>query len=305
LKQDRVQRLVIAAVLFLLVVAPLFTDGVNLLVDWLWFGTQHYLVLYKNILFAQIGLSGMAGIGFMVLVGLNVLVARNIASRYGYRVYRDAIEMPGLDRFAEVFRWLVWLGILLVGYAVGQWASFHWQDYLLAKNAVPMAETDPIFHINLGFYLFHLAYHWFLYHLALVILIACLLSAVVVYLLEGGVWVTPRGPAVAPAARAHLMVLGGLLFVLLAYRARLAMYNLLYSSRGLIYGAGYTDVHATLPILKIMLALCLITALAFFFGAARGRIRPAIWSFLTLIVVALVGVNIYPGIVQHFVVTPT
>jgi len=304
LKKDRAQRLIIAGVLFLLVFAPLFTDGVNLLVDWLWFGTHGYLVLYKNILFAQIGLSGMAGIGFMVLVGANVLVARAIASRYGYRVFHDAIEMPGLERFAEVFRWLVWVGVLLVGYAVGQWATFHWQDYLLAKNAVPMHQADPLFHIDLGFYLFHLSYHWFLYHLALVILIACLLSAVVVYLLEGGVWVTPRGPGVAPTARAHLMVLGGLLFALLAYRARLAMYDLLYSSRGLIYGAGYTDVHATLPILKIMLALSLITALAFIAGAVRGTVRPAIWSFLALIAVALVGVNIYPGIVQHFIVTP-
>ena len=305
MKQDRIQRLVVAGVLFLLIVAPLFTDGVNLLVDWLWFGAQHYMVLYKNILFAQIGLSGMAGIGFMVLVGANVLVARSISSRYGYRVYHGAIEMPpGLDRFAEVFGWLVWVGILLVGYAVGQWASFHWQDYLLAKNGVTMAQTDPIFHIQLGFYLFHLTYHWFLYHLILVTLIACLLSAVVVYLLEGGVWVTPRGPAVAPTARAHLMVLGGLLFVLLAYRARLAMFDLLYSSRGLIYGAGYTDVHATLPLLKVMLALCLVTALAFFAGAARGTVRPAIWSFVALIAVALLGVNIYPGIVQHFIVTP-
>ncbi len=285
--------------------APLFTDGVNLLVDWLWFGAEHYLVLYKNILIAQIGLSGMAGIGFMLLVGANVLVARSISSRYGYRVYHGAIEMPpGLDRFAEVFGWLVWVGILLVGYAVGQWASFHWQDYLLDKHGVSMAQADPIFHINLGFYLFHLGFHWFLYHLALVVLIACLLSAVVVYLLEGGVWVTPRGPSVAPTARAHLMVLGGLLFALMAYRTRLAMFDLLYSSRGLVYGAGYTDVHATLPLLKIMLVLCLITALAFLVGAARGTIRPAIWSFGALILVGLVGVNIYPSIVQHFVVTP-
>ncbi len=304
MKQDRVQRLIVAAVLFILVVAPLFSDGVNLLVDWLWFGTQHYLVLYKNILLAQIGLSGMAGIGFIVLVGLNVLVARSISSRYGYRVFHDTIELPGIERFAEAFRWLVWVAVLLVGYAVGQWATFHWQDYLLSKNAVPMHQADPIFHIDLGFYLFHLSYIWFLYHLALVIVLACLLSAGVVYLLEGGVSVTPRGPSVAPTARAHLMALGGLLFILLAYRTRLAEYNLLYSSRGLIYGAGYADIHATLPVLKIMLVLCLITAVAFIAGTVRGTTRPAVWSLLTLFVVAVVGVNVYPGIIQHFVVTP-
>ncbi len=304
MKQDRINRLIVAGILLLLVIAPLLTDGVNLLVDWLWFGTQGYRVIYKNILFAQIGLSGLGGIGFIMLAGLNVYVARTIASRYGYRVLHGAIELPGLDRFAEAFRWFVWLGVLLVGYAVGQWSAFHWQDYLLAQHSVPMHETDPIFHIDLGFYLFHLNYHWFLFHLGLVILICSLLGAVVVYLLEGGVWVTPRGPNVAPAARAHLMALGSLLFLLLAYRARLAMYGLLYSSRGLVYGAGYTDVHATLPVLKLLLALCVLTALALVFGALRGRLRPAIYSVLALAAVGILGASIYPGIVQHFVVTP-
>jgi len=304
LKQDRVHRLIVAGILLLLVVVPLFSDGVNLLVDWLWFGTQGYRVIYKNILFAQIGLSGLGGIGFIVLVGANVFVARAFAERYGYRVFHGAIELPGLDRFAEAFRWVIWLAVLLVGYAVGQWASSHWQNYLLAQHSVPMHQTDPIFHIDLGFYLFHLNYDWFLYHLALVIMICCLLSAVMVYLLEGGIWVTQRGPNVAPAARAHLMTLGALLFLLLAYRARLAMYDLLFSSRGLVYGAGYTDVHATLPLLKIMLALCVLTALTLAFGAVRGQIRPAVYSLLALIVMGIVGVNVYPGIVQHFVVTP-
>jgi uncharacterized membrane protein (UPF0182 family) len=304
LKQDRVQRYIVAGILLLLVVAPLFTDGVNLLVDWVWFGAQGYRVVYKNILFSQIGLSGLGGIGFIALVGANVFVARAVAKRYGYRVFHGAIELPGLDRFAEAFRWVVWLAVLLVGYAVGQWSSLHWQDYLLAGHSVPMHQADPIFHIDLGFYLFHLNYHWFLYHLALVIVIFCLISAGAVYLLEGGVWVTPRGPNVAPAARTHLMALGALLFLLLAYRARLAMYSLLYSSRGLVYGAGYTDVHATLPVLKLMLALCVVMALALAYCAVRGGLKPAIYSLVALALVGIVGVSVYPGIVQHFVVTP-
>lgn len=304
MKQERIQRYIVAGILLLVVVAPLLTDGVNLLVDWLWFGAEGYRVIYKNILFSQIGLSGLGGIGFIVLVGANVFVARAVAERYGYRVFHGAIELPGLDRFAEAFRWVVWLGVLLVGYAVGQWASFHWQDYLLAKHSVSMNQVDPIFHIDLGFYLFHLDYFWFLYHLALVILIFCLISAAVVYLLEGGVWVTPRGPSVAPAARSHLLVLGSLLFLLLAYRARLGMYDVLYSSRGVVFGAGYTDVHATLPVLKLMLALCVVTALTLAYGAASGKIKPAIYGVLGLALVGIVGVNVYPGIVQHFVVTP-
>jgi uncharacterized membrane protein (UPF0182 family) len=158
--------------------------------------------------------------------------------------------------------------------------------------------------IDLGFYLFRLPFIWFLYYLALAAVIVCILSAVFLYLVEGGVWVTPRGPKVMGAARAHLMVLAAVLFVVFAYRARLAMYGLLYSPRGLIYGAGYADVHATLPVLRVELFLCLLTAVAFLAGAKWGRVRPALYSVGLLVAVAVLGGSIYPEIVQRFIVSP-
>ncbi len=304
MKQERLQRLIFALILLLLIVAPLFSSGVRLLVDWIWFGQEGYRIIYRTILEAEITLSGLGGMGVIILVGLNLLIARTIASRHGSRVYRNNIEFPGVERFAAVFRGLIWLGILLVGYVVGQWASFHWREYLLNQHAVSLGITDPLFKINLGFYLFRLAFRWFLYHLALVMVILCLLTAAFYYALEGGVWVTPRGPAMAPPVRAHLMVLVGLFFALMAYRARLAMYSLLFSSRGILYGAGYADVHATLPVLRILMALCLITALAFIAGAAASRLKPALWSAGILVIVAFVGINLYPSLIQHLIVTP-
>jgi uncharacterized membrane protein (UPF0182 family) len=106
------------------------------------------------------------------------------------------------------------------------------------------------------------------------------------------------------AARTHLMVLGAVLFVIFAYRVRLAMYDLLFSPPGLIYGAGYSDVHATLPVLWIELFLCLLTALAFAAGARRGSLKPAIFSLGLLVAVMVAGGAIYPEIVQRFIVAP-
>ncbi len=304
MKQERLQRLIFALILFLLIVAPLFSSGVRLLVDWIWFGQEGYRIIYKTILEAEITLSGLGGMGVIILVGANLLIAQAIAHRYGFRVYRNSIEFPAIERFASLFRGLIWLGILLIGYVVGQWASLHWREYLLNQHALAVGTADPIFHIDLGFYLFKLGYRWFLYHLTLVILILCLLTAAFFYALEGGVWVTPRGPAMAAPVRAHLLVLVGLFFALMAYRARLAMYSLLFSPRGFIYGAGYADVHATLPALRILMVLCLLTTAACFLGAALGRIKPALWSMGILVVVAFVGVSVYPNLVQHLIVTP-
>lgn len=304
MRQDRLARWIAALVLILLVFAPLFSSGVDILVNWLWFAQEGFRVIYTTVLKTQVGLSGYCGIGFIVLVGINLLIARSIARRSGFHVYTQVVEFPALDRFNSIFRGLIWFGVLIIGYFAGEWATTRWLDYLLATHPVHMAASDPIFGINLSFYLFQLPFIWFLYHFALAILIACLLSAGFLYFVEGGVWVMPKGVSMARKARAHLMILGGLFFLLFAYRARLGMYDLLYSSRGLIHGAGYTDLHATFPVLWILLVLCVLTAIAFFMGAWSGLIRPAIFSIIALVAVAIIGGAIYPAIIQKYIVAP-
>ncbi len=302
--QERRARYFLAFLLFLLVVAPILSGGVSLLVDWLWFKQEGFRVLFSTILKAQIALSGLAGTGFILVVGANLLIARSLAHRSGIRVYDESVEMPALDRFGSVFRGVVWVGVLLVGYFLGHWAMTYWQEYMLNAHSVVMGQADPLFGIDLSFYLFQLPFRWFLYYLASVTLIGCLLSAVLLYFVEGGVWVTPRGPRLAPAARAHLMTLGAVLMVVAAYRVRLAMYGLLYSDRGAIFGAGYSDVNATLPVLRIVLVLSLVTALLFLVSAVRGSLRPALYGAAGTILVAILGGSFYPELVQRFIVTP-
>ncbi len=304
MSRNRLARLFMGLLLLLLVFGPLFSNGVDLLVDWLWFRQEGFRVIYSTILKAQIGLGGFAGMGFMVIVALNLLLARAMVRRYGYQVYSKVIEFTALERLSSVFRWALWLGVFLVGYFVGEWASTQWLEYLLARHGVPLSQADPLFGIPLDFYLFRLPFYWFLYHLALITVLVCLLSTVFLYLLEGGVGITTRGVSIARTVRPHLMVLGALLFVLFAYRTRLAMYGLLYSPRGLVYGAGYTDVHATLPVLRVVLILCLLTAAAFLLGAKRGSVRPVLLTLLPLLAVWLLGGTIYPEIVQRFIVAP-
>lgn len=301
---QRLTRWIVVIIFLLVVFAPLFSSGVTLLVDWIWFRQQGYDVLFSTVLKTQVGLSAWCGIGFLVLVGLNLLIARAIGRRAGYHLYTRMIEFPALDRFNAVFRSIIWVAVVLIAYFVGEWATSRWLDYLLASHRVRMAGADPLFGINLSFYIFRLPFIWFLYHYALGILIVCLLSAACLYFVEGGVWITQRGASMAREARAHLMVLGGLFFLLFAYRARLGMYNLLYSPRGVIHGAGYTDVHATLPVLWILLVVCVATAICFFVGAQTGRLRPVIISIIALIGVAIVGRGIYPAIIQKYIVTP-
>ena len=207
--QDRRARYLLAFLLFLLVIAPLFAGGLRLVVDWLWFREEGFRVLFTNVLKAQIQLSGLAGIGFILVTSLNVLVARAVSQYYGYKVRAETIELAVLDRFSAMVRGFIWVGILLVGYGISHWGMAYWQEYLLARHPVAVGHADPLFGLDLSFFMFQLPFRWFLFHLALVTVIACLLSAVFLYLAEGGVWVTPKGPRMAPAARASIFSASG------------------------------------------------------------------------------------------------
>src|SRR3990172_8107213 len=156
---DRRARYLLASFLLVLVLAPLLSGGVGLLVDWIWFGEQGFRVIYMTILKAQIKLSGLAGMGFIVTVGLNLLVARSLAHRYAYGTYGETNEFQAFDRFRSLFRGLIWVGILLAGYVLGQWGAAHWRELLLAPHPVVMHKADPLFGIDLGFYLFQLPFY--------------------------------------------------------------------------------------------------------------------------------------------------
>ncbi len=299
--------LVLAALLvIILIIVPLFSVSIGLLVDRLWFNHLGFREIFVTVLGTQLALGVCCGVGFLAVAGLNFWVAQDVALRSGYRrAITRMIEIPAIEKFPSFLGRLIWLGLVLVAWMVGQWAAGHWGTYLLATHSVPITRTDPIFRISLSFYLFRLSFLFFLYHLALIILVISLLVAALQYFISGGVWVSPRGLGMGRNARRHLMVLGGIFFLLFAWRARLGMYDLVFAPSGLVYGAGYTDVHVGWPVLWIQLVLCAITAIAFFAGAPKGEIRPAGYAVGGVLGVALLGGLVIPLLVQRYLVAPS
>src|SRR5438445_247758 len=114
----------------------------------------------------------------------------------------------------------------------------------------------------------------------------------------------PYMPWIAGAGRAFLALLLGLSALLRAWGYRLGEYNLLYSTRGKITGASYTDIHAELPALRLLVVISIIGAILFLVNIRfRGWYLPiagaGLW-FLTSVVAA----GVYPFVIQRFVVAP-
>jgi uncharacterized protein len=305
MQQRRLALLIAALFVIFLIIVPLFSAGIGLVVDWMWFDYTGFREIFITILKTQTLLGFFSGVVFLLIAGLNLWAAARVAHRSGYLTIARTIEFPAVEKFPVVFRRLLWLGLIFVAWLVAEWAATHWKDYLFATHAVPISQTDPIFGISVSFYLFRLPFFFFLYHLALLVAAFSLVTATACYFIEGGIWISPRGLGMGRNARTHLMILGGVFFLLFAWRARLGMYNLVYAPTGLVYGAGYTDMHVGLPVLWIQVALCVITAVAFFAGAAKGELRPAKYAVGAVIGMAILGGMIAPALVQRYLVAPS
>jgi uncharacterized membrane protein (UPF0182 family) len=303
-QSTRLVKIILFLSVLLVFVLPLLSGGLGLIVDWLWFRQEGFGIIYWTMLKAEINLGGATALAVLIAIGVNLLIARSLARRHGYRVYGEVMEFPLFERFSSLFERGIALAVVIVAYAAGQWASSHASHYLMATHAVALGQTDPLFGIDLGFYLFKLPFIEFLYDLAPVVIIISLIATALLYLVKGGVTISGRWFTVSKAARAHLMVLGASFFFTLTYQARLSMYNLLYSERGLITGPGYTDIHATLPVLWMLLVLTVAVGLALLAGARTGRFRPALYGLGALIAVWVLGAGIYPEIVQRLFVAP-
>ena len=112
------------------------------------------------------------------------------------------------------------------------------------------------------------------------------------------------GQRVTPQVKAHLSVLLAALALLKGVAYWLQRYELTFSTRGFVNGAGYTDVKAQLPAINLLILIS--------FGAAvllivniwrRGWVLPVIavglWAF-----VAVVAGAAYPAFIQRFQVEP-
>jgi uncharacterized protein len=305
MQRHRLALLIAIVFAFFLIVVPLFTSGIGLLVDWMWFKELGYRELFSTVLATQAWLGFACGIACLLVTAFNVRLAGGVSHRSGYLSVARTVEFPGSQKIPSVFRGMLWVGLVLVAWLVAQWSATHWNQYLFFAHAVPIQQTDPIFGLSLSFFLFRLPFLFFIYHLAFVIAVVSLVAAGVRYWIEGGIWTSPRGINVGRNARTHLMVVAGILFLLFAWRARLGMYNLVYAPTGLVFGAGYTDIHVGWPVLWLMLALCVIAAITFFLGASGGRVRTPAYAVAAVIGMGIVGGLIAPALVQRYVVAPS
>ncbi len=294
----------IALVLILLVVFALGSQTVPLYSDWLWFQEVKLTKVFLTILTTQLTLAVTFGLTFAVLLYVNLYLASQFTTTDALLEVEDRFGLPSRLVIEPYFRSLLIPGVLGLGVLSAFRASAAWERYIRFANASPFGIQDPIFQTDVGFYVFQLPFLSFLYGWLITSVILILFVTALTYVLFRGVQITTRGPIIARPAKVHLLVLGALLFLIKAVGFRLDTYQLLYSSRGMVFGAGYSDINANLPALNFLTILAIFVALLCLAQIFQRGWRLVLVGIGMLVVASVIGLGLYPGFIQRFRVVP-
>lgn len=194
-----------------------------------------------------------------------------------------------------------------------------WYDFLIFMNKTAFELADPIFARDIGFFIFSLPFLNKLYNL-LMLLIFVIAALTLLFNMFNffntkvsnehfDMNVRPiSNPKdiyknILGAASKQLMFLGGLFFLLLAFGFYLRTFDLLYSSKGVAYGASYIDVNIGLPSYYVYMGICAVTAILLILSRNKRNIKLAVFGPL-LLVVAIVASGVISGVVQNIIVAP-
>lgn len=273
----------------------LFNTVLGFYTDWLWYDSLALTSVFFTRIIASLGLFAVGAVAFWLFFVVNVMVARRLNPQ-------GLAETPVMEVIQSIGVRLTPI-VLLVGaffaFFMGTGASSAWEELLLFFNQQPFGRIDPIFGRDVSFFLFTLPIWQFLRGW---LMTATVITLIATALASGIGW---RGWNAPAAVRAHLSLLGALILLLIAWRYRLDALELVYSARGAVFGAGYTDVHAQLPAFTILVFVTIIAAILLLVNVF---LRQA-WRAIVVVLVGWVAIsalagNVYPNLVQRFQVNP-
>jgi hypothetical protein len=250
------------------------------------------------------GLMVVFGVIFAVLLLASLIVAERLAPKGPSLDAEDEFVKRYREVIGPYSRWLRAGVVVVLSLIVGSQAIGQWQNWILFRNGVSFPNSDPQFHRNVGYFVFTLPFEQFLVHWTLVALFVVLVVTVLSHYLNGGIRMQGSRPRVRPAVKAHISVILGLLALVKAVGYYLARFNLDLSSNGYVQGAGYTDVHARLPALELLLLVSLAAAVLLIYNIRRQGWALPILGVGLWFLVALSAGTIYPAAVQALKVNP-
>jgi len=269
--------------------------------DYLWFDSLGYTSVFTTELWAKVWLGAAAFLVTGLWLGGNTyLAARLSPGRYlEIKGLPWVIPSPRLKRLLAVAGGVA---IVLVAYGFAKAAVDLWYPVLQFLNREAFAWRDPVLGYDAGFYVFVLPMLGAIKNYVFLMAVLGLGGAAGAYFVGGAIgWPYAR---MTRSSVVHLAALAALLLAAVAFGYWLDRFDLLFSSRGAVFGAGYVDAHVRMIAYGLMAAVSLATAAAVLVAGLAARRKVGYVAVGVLAVCHVATVVSYPAVVQRFDVEP-
>jgi uncharacterized protein len=256
--------------------------------DYLWMKSQGFSQVFFTELFSEFGL--LIGVGLMIfLFGIINLV------------------IAGKEKLSILI-------ILASSFLGGIIASSYWQELLLFFNPTSFNKVDPIFNLDISFYFFTLPIIKPLIGIVIFSIVSSLIAVALSYFkklipslynLEEDGSIHVNDLLSQHKAIKHCSILISLIFVGLAFFHYFSLYDILYSSQGVVFGAGYTDIYVLKPLIYFSVILALISsALVVHAGFTRKLPKISAGLMILYFFMVMIGTPAATELVHSLKVSP-
>ena len=182
-----------------------------------------------------------------------------------------------------------------------------WDAYLRFRFGGSFGLADPLFGVDAGFYVFRLPFYELVQTSLTGLTLVSLLAVLIIYASFGLLRFIFRRQMEGRSDKAvpHLSILFSVLAASWAWGFYLDHYELLYSTQGVVYGAGYTADHVTRMAFWIMVGAAAALCALLLLNAFRPRFRAVVAGAGVYLLLYALGVSLAPVLFQKFVVQPS
>ncbi|MCQ2555184.1 MAG: UPF0182 family protein [Clostridia bacterium] len=318
----------------IVVILSVFLSLIEFITDWEWFREVGYTSVFFKELLTKIEM----GVPVFIVVTLLIFVYLTML-RKSYFQKIASKENTNM----KLLKGITWGLSAVFGLFIAVTSTQNlWYSFLQFKNSTDFGIKDPVFNLDIAFYIFKLDFLDELDELVIAAVIGFAILTALYYIIvlavrtpdffeekpkeEETVEFNPNDPLGAlkkkfsngvgtrqldrsnitellKIASGKVALLGFIFFIMLAIDFLLSQFQLLQSHTGVVYGAGYTDIHVTLWQLRILMGFSVVSAFLFVFAMLKKKYKSLLVIPAIYLVIALGGSGI-SYLVQDFVVSP-
>jgi hypothetical protein len=284
----------------------------GLVQKWLWMRQLNYEGIFWTLLSVKWGIFGVALVISVLYLWLNTRFAViNIDLMDKKSLFNRVVRHPAdstrtieVDISPKQLIVAIDFAIVALSLIFAMGASSQWDTFLRFRYGGSFGVADPLFGVDLGFYMFRLPFYELLQGSITLLTVSALAILILCTVFGARQEESTTNIAIGDGTRKHFMVL---LFILMAnfgWGFVLDHYELVYSTLGVVHGAGYAAAHITRIALWWMTGASALACVLLAIGFVRTQTRHVVIGIVVYAALYLIAVMAMPRLFETFIVKP-